>query len=131
MPQRFPETPATVTYQLGGIQYAWQGVIDRYDGSGIDAQTRMVPCRIHVEHPESVTVMSAADDKRPTGPMQRVSQPPSLMTGMFVNVIVNAKPPIPLVRIPGQAVGPGGIIWTVKDGKLNRKGHLRSDICWR
>lgn len=128
---RFPETPVTVTYQLGGVRYAWQGVIDRYDGAGVDAQTRMIPCRIHVEHPESVTVMPAASDRAGssgaadggsvTGPLQRVSQPPTLMTGMFVKVIVNAKPPIPLVRVPGQAVGPGGIVWTVNKGKLKKK----------
>ncbi|KAA1259992.1 Multidrug resistance protein MdtN [Rubripirellula obstinata] len=117
----FPETPVTVTYQLGGVRYAWQGVIDRYDGAGVDPQTRMIPCRIHVENPESVTVMPSGDGADATGPMQRVSQPPTLMSGMFVNVIVNAKPPIALVRIPARAVGPGGIVWTVNDGKLKRK----------
>jgi multidrug efflux pump subunit AcrA (membrane-fusion protein) len=43
------------------------------------------------------------------------------MTGMFVKVIVVAKPPIPLVRIPSPAVGPGGVVWTVKDGRLRKK----------
>lgn len=43
------------------------------------------------------------------------------MTGMFVKVVVVAKPPIPLVRIPSPAVGPGGVVWTVNDGKLQKK----------
>jgi multidrug efflux pump subunit AcrA (membrane-fusion protein) len=119
--QRFPETPVTVTYELGGVRYGWHGVIDRYDGAGVDAQTRMIPCRILVDDPRSVTVMGPENQDSVTGPLQMVSQPPMLMTGMFVNVIINAKPPIPLVRVPGQAVGPGGTVWTVDNGRLKRK----------
>ncbi len=51
----FPETPATVIYEMDGARYVWEGVVDRYDGAGLDAQTRMVPCRVHVDDPTSVT----------------------------------------------------------------------------
>ncbi|MEM9588566.1 MAG: HlyD family efflux transporter periplasmic adaptor subunit [Planctomycetota bacterium] len=53
----FPDTPATVLYELDGNRFAWQGVVDRYEGIGIDAQTRMVPCRVHVDDPTSVAML--------------------------------------------------------------------------
>jgi hypothetical protein len=43
------------------------------------------------------------------------------MTGMFVKVRVDARPPIPLVRLPQEAIQPGNAIWTVDEGKLRRK----------
>lgn len=116
----FPETPVTISYALGGIRYAWNGVLDRYDGAGVDPQTRMIPCRVYVENPGSVTVMPATNAIGGTGVLQRTSRPPALMSGMFVNVLITARPPIPLMRVPGKAVGPGGIVWTVKDGKLKK-----------
>ncbi len=82
----FPETPATVIYDLGESTYEWKGVVDRYDGAGIDNQTRMVPCRVHVKDPLSVT---ARDSER-----SATENPPTLMTGMFVKVRVDARPPI-------------------------------------
>lgn len=108
----FPDTPATVIYELGGNMYEWQGVVDRYDGAGIDSQTRMIPCRVHVEDPLSVN----GDSARSAG-----KNPPTLMTGMFVKVRVDARPPIPLVRLPQEAIQPGNAIWTVEEGKLKRK----------
>lgn len=109
----FPDTPATVMYDLGGTTYRWKGVVDRYDGAGIDNQTRMVPCRVHVDDPLSV----AASESNGSA----VGNPPTLMTGMFVKVRVESRPPIPLVRLPQEAIQPGNAIWTVDDGKLKRK----------
>lgn len=111
----FPETPAKIVYRIGPVSYQWQGVLDRYDGAGIDNQTRMVPCRVHVDRPMDVIVESSEDG---TG-MQ--TTPPTLMTGMFVKAQILAKPPIPLVRIPQEAIQPGNMVWTVADGKLQRK----------
>lgn len=54
----FPETSATVVYSLDGKQYAWEGVVDRYDGASIDSKTRMVPCRVNIDSPSRVTVFS-------------------------------------------------------------------------
>lgn len=123
---RFPETPVTVSYELGGVRYQWDGVMDRYDGAGLDPQTRMIPCRVLVQDPDQVSVMTSgaaasASGQQSQPPPSLVSQPPTLMTGMFVKVVVVAKPPIPLVRIPSPAVGPGGVVWTVNDGKLQKK----------
>ena len=56
----FPETPATVVYQLGDQSYAWDAIVDRYDGAGIDSQTRMVACRVHVDDPTGVRKLDPA-----------------------------------------------------------------------
>lgn len=58
---QFPKTPATVIYRLGDEEFAWKAVVDRYDGAGIDSQTRMVPCRVHVDDPTSVFDLAALD----------------------------------------------------------------------
>ncbi|WP_197456073.1 efflux RND transporter periplasmic adaptor subunit [Stieleria neptunia] len=142
----FPETPATVIYPLGEEDYAWRGVVDRYDGAGVDAQTRMVPCRVHVDDPTSVMKLSdletirraealvatqsdlddgSGDDSPSLGAEITAGslnlQPPTLMTGMFVKIRIHATPPIPLVRLPHRAIQPGNTVWTVEAGKLHKK----------
>ncbi|QDT09836.1 efflux RND transporter periplasmic adaptor subunit [Planctomycetes bacterium K23_9] len=113
----FPATSANVTYEMGGKVYAWDGLIDRYDGAGIDDQTRMVPCRVHIDSPTSARVQSDVASRTDVAAVR----PPTLMTGMFVKVHVRAKPPIPLVRLPQRALQPGNVVWTVVDGSLVRK----------
>ena len=113
----FPETPASINYQLGPVSYQWDGVLNRYDGAGIDNQTRMIPCRVHVDRPFSVKAIG-----KPDGTVGPQAKPPTLMTGMFVKVNITADPPIPLVRIPQEAIQPGNEVWTVVEGKLRRKG---------
>jgi multidrug efflux pump subunit AcrA (membrane-fusion protein) len=110
----FPETPAVVTFQLGDVSYHWQGLVNRYDGSGIDNQTRMIPCRVHVDKPLEVTVGESTTDSAVA------FNPPTLMTGMFVKILIKAQPPIALLKIPQTAIQPGNIVWTVTDGKLKR-----------
>lgn len=111
----FPSTPATIIYDLGSASYRWHGMLNRYDGAGIDSQTRMIPCRVHVDHPTEVNV--TGEDEQDLAR----TKPPTLMTGMFVTVEVMATPPIALVRIPQEAIRPGDIVWTVVDGKLKSK----------
>ncbi|MGB7345707.1 MAG: HlyD family efflux transporter periplasmic adaptor subunit [Pirellulaceae bacterium] len=115
----FPVTAAQVMYEMGGKTYVWDGVIDRLDGVGIDQQTRMVPCRIHVDNPTSGRQQSPATPS--SAQSLPIADAPTLMTGMFVKVRINAKPPIQLVRLPQRAIQPGNVIWTVADGKLVRK----------
>ncbi|MCC9602149.1 hypothetical protein LOC67_16440 [Stieleria sp. JC731] len=167
----FPSTPATVVYQIGDRLFAWDAIVDRYEGAGIDAQTRMVPCRVHVDQPtkvvqidslhdnfatESLVSTNASNDqtdvasdtssggsaesdgqdnKASVGNTESINSqsaeivadgnrplhPPTLMTGMFVKVLIHADPPIPLVRIPQEAIQPGNKVWVVEDGMLQKK----------
>lgn len=122
----FPETPATVIYRLGGRAYEWEAVLNRYDGSGIDDQTRMIPCRVHVSEP--LAVQLAAGEST----VGAVGKPPTLMRGMFVKVRIDARPPISLVRLAPEAIQPGDKIWVVREGKLRqlavRLAHSSRDV---
>ena len=105
----FPETPVTVTYDLGASKCRWQGTLQYYDGGKVDEQTRMVPCRVRVCEPSRVTVENPSTSNGLT---------PVLMAGMFVTVRVHAKPNVSLLRLPEAAVQPGGTVWTVREGRL-------------
>ena len=51
-----PPTPVTVEYRVGGREeslYQWQGIISRYEGIGVNSQSRTIPIRITIEHPRS------------------------------------------------------------------------------
>lgn len=105
----FPRTPVSVEYELGDRQYAWAGVLDRYDGAGLDPQTRMAPCIVEVTSPRAAR---AIGDERYT----TRSRPPTLLVGTFVEVVVELQTRTPLVRVPMTAVRPGGQVWVVSDG---------------
>lgn len=111
----FPETPAKIMYRMGDTTYQWDAIVNRYDGAGVDNQTRMVPCRVYVPDPLKVTSNYVG------GAKNLAANPPTLMTGMFVRIEIDSAPPIPLVRVPQSAVQPGEVVWTVKDRKLVRK----------
>ena len=106
-----PETPVTVLYRLGGQELCWEGVLQRFDGYGLDAQTRTVPCRVLVRQPRSATS---------TGTSVRGGGPRRLMRGMYVKVRFRLTPPAPLVRLPARSLRPGSVAWRVRDGKLQR-----------
>ena len=49
-----PKTPVTISYHVAGrenTEFQWHGHLSRYEGIGIDAQTRTVPVRISVDNP--------------------------------------------------------------------------------
>jgi multidrug efflux pump subunit AcrA (membrane-fusion protein) len=104
-------TEVTVQFDLGGHIYTWEGKLDRYDGLGLDERTRMVPCRIVVDHPEVVRV---------DGKQTKVRGPRALVRGMYVHLVIHTKPKALLLQLPVRAVQPGGVVWCVRDGKLVR-----------
>lgn len=103
-----PATPVTVEFQVAGREqrtYAWEGVLSRYEGSGIDPQSRTVPCRVRVDKPYEYKI----DGKLQVD--DRVSGPPALVRGMFVELKVHTKPRTPLLLVPKMAVKPGNVVW--------------------
>ena len=72
----------------------------------------MVPCRVHVSEPLDVSIEQGVRSNR------NGAKPPSLLTGMFVKVRIDARPAIPLVRLPQSSIQPGNKVWTVQDGRL-------------
>ena len=107
---QIPPAPATVSYKLGGRSYAWQGVLSRFDGIGVDERTRTVPCRVLVAEPRKLQTAGAAAPSS--------LGPPALVRGMFVTVTVHAQPGVKLLAIPQRVVQPGNTVWQVNDGKL-------------
>ncbi len=110
---QIPRTPATVVYELTGQKYAWRGELSRFDGIGLDDSTRMVPCRVTVDHPRSVRLLNPGP-----GPGSPPSGPTALVRGMFVTVRIHAQPNAELLRVPEDAIRPGNRLWLVNDGKL-------------
>jgi multidrug efflux pump subunit AcrA (membrane-fusion protein) len=103
-----PPTPVTVEFQVAGRDkqtYSWEGVLSRYEGSGIDPQSRTVPCRVRVEKPYQYSINGTAKSD------DRVSGPPALVRGMFVNLKVHTRPQSGLVLVPKLAVKPGNVVW--------------------
>lgn len=117
-----PETPATVSFEVGGARYRWQGVLSYFDGGQVDRQTRMIPCRVYVREPLKFEV----DDG--SGKPGRNPAAVALMAGMFVQVTVHSHPDLLLVELPEVAVQPGNAVWTagkVGDGFKLRQTTIR------
>lgn len=110
---RFPRTPANVIFEINDVPYQWSGVLARYADSGVDQRTRMIPCIVEVEHPEKATKLS--DGSR------SVAAPPTLLSGMFVNVRITASLSRPLLKLPVASVAPGGDVWYVDNQNLLRR----------
>lgn len=97
-----PEVDATVTFKTAGESFNWKGRLARSDGSGFDATTRTLACRVVVEQP-----VRAAN-----------AGPPALIAGMFVEVVINVTPRTELLAVPRAALQPDGQVWVIDDGKL-------------
>ncbi|MDR2642295.1 MAG: HlyD family efflux transporter periplasmic adaptor subunit [Planctomycetaceae bacterium] len=108
----FAPTDVTILYEIDGEKWIWDGVLQTLDGGGVDAATRMIPCRVKVNNPKSVRLLNEnkISDKKP----------PTLFFGMYVSIIVHSKPDIELYRIPEKALLPGNKIWTATGGKLQK-----------
>ncbi len=104
-----PPTPVNVQFELSGREattYVWQGELHRYDGAGIDPQSRTVPIRIRVDHPSDVTTVD--------GRAIDASGPPMLVRGMFVDAVVKARPTTQLLLVPKLSIKPStnsNVIW--------------------
>jgi multidrug efflux pump subunit AcrA (membrane-fusion protein) len=122
----FPLTPARIQSTIGNTVYQWTGIVDRYDGAGIDQTTRMVPCRINIAQPENAIVVDRPSETSQTlgsADLAETQEPRGsieMMTGMFVKVFIDVTPPKPMLRMPHSAVQPGNAVWTVREGKLSR-----------
>ena len=111
---QLPETPVDVMYELvgrAGGTYHWKGRLERYDGLGLDQETRTVPVRIVVDQPHRDRV--AGD-----------SGPSTLVRGMYVTIMIRCRPVSPLVRISERAVQPGNRVWFVTPGDVAGQGEL-------
>lgn len=103
-----PHTDVTVSYRIAGRErdvFEWKGKLSRYEGIGLDAQSRTVPIRIQVEKPSEVYV----NGEKLEGASE--SGLPALVRGMFVQCQIHTIPPKDVVLIPKMALKPGNQLW--------------------
>lgn len=120
-----PKNKVQVIYKVSGRNsavYQWEGVLARYDGAGIDPQSRTVPIRVLVENPGDYLINGQPAKQ------SSLSGPASLVRGMFVEVVVNAQPATPLLLVPKLSVKPAtgtNQIWkfTADSTALDRVRH--------
>lgn len=102
--------PCEVSYDFEGSEVIWEGALSRFEGTGMDRNTRTFPCRVIVPEPGNYRVGDSQGG--------RVVAAPSLLSGMYVTVRVPISTAHELLRVPVEAVRPGGDIWVVRDGQL-------------
>ena len=103
-----PPTPVTISYRVSGREdtvYEWHGNLSRYEGIGLDSQSRTVPIRVMVSAPEEVWRNGTKIDEDANGGL------PALVRGMFVDCTIKTKPNRPLVLIPKLGIKPGNQVW--------------------
>jgi RND family efflux transporter MFP subunit len=98
-----PRANVRVAYRLAGQKFLWQGQLSRYEGAGVDERTRTVPCRVNIR------------DRRQA--VEAVN-PPTLMRGMFVTVVIPVAPGVEMLKIPERALQPNGQVWAIEDERL-------------
>ena len=105
-----PHLPIIATLSLEDTSYQWKGYLARYDGTGVNAATRTVPCVAIVEErtPTQINGQRLGD----------VASPPALLRGMFVTIQIKIDPRSPLLAVSASAVRPGDRVWVLRDGKL-------------
>jgi multidrug efflux pump subunit AcrA (membrane-fusion protein) len=99
--QNLPAIEALVRFRLAGrssVIYQWEGKLDRIEGTGLDLQSRMVPIRVIVDQPNVHRVISSTKEGSPS--------PIALVRGMFVDVILKAKPATQFILVPKLSVKP-------------------------
>lgn len=107
-----PNTPVEVSYHVSGrddIVYQWRGHLSRYEGIGLDPQSRTVPVRITVDNPREVRRNGELITEDGNGGL------PALVRGMFVDVAIKTIPKQALILLPKLALKPGGQIWKFED----------------
>ena len=96
-----PVVPVTISYR--GSPGQWTGRLTRFQGDGVDPQTRTIACRVLVERQRPAATTSG-----------RIA----LIRGMYVTVTLPVRLQTPLIEIPAEAVRPDGQVWSVRSDRL-------------
>ena len=108
---------ATVRCEIGSHEYQWQATFERVDGTGIDDDTRTVPCLFRVDRPDdSVRVIEENQHATPENVPGNGAH--SLIRGMFVSVRMQTDPNRQLFRVPNESIRPGKRVWLAENEKL-------------
>lgn len=126
-PFPMPRVPCEVAFEFEGTTTVWDGYLARYEGTGLDRETRMFPCRIVVDQPRNSRIESSPGG-RPG------MSPPTLLSGMYVSVRIPVTSPSPLVQIPVTGVRPGEQVWVCRGDVLEilsaKPAKTEGDSAW-
>jgi len=111
-PINLPNIQCEVGYKFEGVETIWDGHIAGIEGTGMDRDTRTFPCRILVPEPRKTRVHDSSGGRASVSP-------PTLLSGMFVAIRVPVESPLALLKLPLEAVRPGGQIWINRNGQLD------------
>lgn len=103
-----PNTPVTVSYRVAGreeINYQWKGHLSRYEGVGLDSQSRTVPVRVRVDNPQEAIRQGESTKLQGPGGIA------ALVRGMFVECQIHTATPRETVLIPKLGLKPGNQVW--------------------
>jgi RND family efflux transporter MFP subunit len=92
---------ATVVAEFAGGSHKWEGVVVRTAGR-VDPRSRMVTVVVEVDQP-----FSSVDGR------------PSLVPGVFVEVVIQGRKLDQVLRIPRYALREGQTVWVAREGRLH------------
>ena len=117
-PLTLPYVPCQVSYEFQGTTTVWDGYISRFEGSGMDRETRMFPCRVLVESPHEGRVLQTE------GGANQQKRLPTLLSGLYVSVNLKLEAREgELLQLPLEAIRPGGKAWRYNEEAA--KGSLQ------
>ena len=102
-------TPASVTFEFGGVTYRWDAFVDRADPI-LDPQTRTIDVFLQVPSPLQPGRAVSDQGDAPAGP--------PLLLGSFVEARITGEANVPFAQIPIEALRPGNVVWVVRNGQL-------------
>jgi len=102
--------PCEVVYEFAGSEVVWDGALSKFEGTGVDRGTRTFPVRVVVPEPAKYRLSDSQGGRMLIAPV--------LSSGMYVTIRVPIEATDELLRLPVEAVRPGGHVWVVRDGVL-------------
>ena len=105
---------AAITIDYGGLQFTWDGHVDRVDPT-LDERTRAVDVIVHVAEPLAAGVYSSGGSGDPAAD---VTGSPPLQVGWLVEVRLAGASPAEHFTVRRAALRPGDEVWVVRDDNL-------------
>lgn len=105
---QLPPTPVKIYSDVSGQRVEWSGTLQRYDGIGVDEQTKMIRCRVVVDDPIS----------KSNG--NHVALVRNMLVQISIGLNVAGRDEVPLLTIPEIALQPGDFVWSLIDNRLTR-----------
>lgn len=112
------DVAARVVADYGGRRYAWDGYVDRVEGT-LDEQTRTLDVIIRVPGPfRAGTPEASGREDGEDGKTNGNGDGPPLLVGKFVDVELEGVAPDTYFKVRRPALRPGNEVWALRDEKV-------------